>query len=348
MSATIPNIRVTDVLHVGTQQDASDLHLVPGLSPVLRVDGQLQFLKGSPLTAHDTSEIARALLEPEHFARLESGIDISAARIADDRSVLRIHAFRGSAGCVLAIRLLNKRIPTLEALHLPPIVAALAQRDRGLVIFAGPTGSGKSTSLAAMIENLNSTAARRIITIEDPLEYRFQSNRSLITQREIGRDAPSFSAALVSALRADPDVIMLGEMREIATMRAALTAAETGHLVLTTLHTGSAVQTIERIIDAFGGSEQSQVRAQLAQSLSAVVCQHLIPRKHGPGRRAAVEVLLVNDAVRTMIRESRTHLVHNAMTTGRQSGMQTLEHHINELVLANEIDRDVARHICES
>jgi twitching motility protein PilT len=348
MNATIPNIRVTDVLHVGTQQDASDIHLVPGLSPALRVDGELRFLSGSQLTAQDTSEIACALLEPEHFARLERGTDISATRVVDDRSVLRIHAFRGSGGYTLAIRLLNKRVPTLEVLHLPPVVAALAQRDRGLVIFAGPTGSGKSTSLAAMIENLNCTVARRIIMVEDPIEYRFESNHSLITQREIGRDAPSFSSALLGALRADPDVIVLGEMRETATMRAALTAAETGHLVLTTLHTGSAVQTIERIIDAFGGSEQSQVRAQLAQSLSAVVCQRLIPRKHGPGRRAAVEVLLVNDAVRTMIRESRTHLIRNAITTGRQSGMQTLEHHVNELVRANEIDGDVARHICES
>lgn len=348
MNAAIPNIRVADVLHVGALQDASDIHLLPGQPPALRVDGELQFLSGSPLTAQDTSEIARALLEPEHFARLESGIDICATLVADDRSVLRIHAFRGSAGCTLAIRLLNKRIPTLEGLHLPPVVAALAQRDHGLVIFAGPTGSGKSTSLAAMIESLNSTAARRIITIEDPVEYRFESDRSLITQREIERDAPSFSSALLGALRADPDVIVLGEMRDVVTMRAALTAAETGHLVLTTLHTGSAVQTIERIIDAFGGSDQSQVRAQLAQSLSAVVCQRLVPRKHGPGRRAVVEVLIVNDAVRTMIRESKTHLVRNAITTGRQAGMQSLEQHLSELVLANEIDDDVARRVAES
>ena len=348
MNATMPNIRVIDALHVAAQQNASDLHFVPGLSPVLRVDGELQFLNGSPLTAHDTSEIARAFLEPEHFAQLESGIDVSATHVSDDRLVLRIHAFRGSAGCTLAIRLLNKQIPTLDTLQLPAIVATLAQRDRGLVIFAGPTGSGKSTSLAALIAELNNATARRIITIEDPIEYRHESNRSLITQREIGRDAPSFSSALVGALRADPDVIMLGEMREVATMRAALTAAETGHLVLTTLHTGSAVQTIERVIDAFGGPEQAQVRAQLAQSLVTVVCQRLLPRKHGPGRRAAVEVLLVNDAVRTMIRESRTHLIYNAITTGRQSGMQTLEHHLNELVLANEVDDTLARRMCES
>ena len=347
MTATIPNVRVIDVLHIGAQKHASDVHFVPGLSPALRVDGELKFLSGSPLTAHETLEIARTLLEPDAFARLESGSDVSATRCGDDRLVLRIHGFRSAAGCALAVRLLNKGIPALNALHLPPVVGMLAQRDRGLVIFAGPTGSGKSTSLAALIEGINTTAARRIITIEDPIEYRHESNRSLITQREIGRDAPSFSSALLGALRADPDVIMVGEMREIATMRAALTAAETGHLVLTTLHTGSAVQTIERIIDAFGGSEQSQVRSQLAQSLSAVVCQHLIPRKHGPGRRAAVEVLLVNDAVRSMIRESKTHLIHNVMTTGRRSGMQTLEHHLNELVLGNEIDGDAARRVSE-
>ncbi len=347
MSATIPHIRLVDVLHVGRQQDASDIHFVPELCPALRVDGELQFLTGSPLSAEDTMEIARALLEPEALARLEAGNDVSATRLTDDRLVLRVYAFRGSQGCTLAIRLLDKRIPTLESLQLPPVVATLAQRDRGLVIFAGPTGSGKSTSLAALIAEINAASARRIITIEDPIEYRYDSLRSLITQREVGRDTPSFAAGLLGTLRADPDVIMLGEMRESATMRAALTAAETGHLVFTTLHTGSAVQTIERITDAFGGAEQAQVRSQLAQSLTAVVCQRLLPRKRGPGRRAAVEVLLVNDAVRAMIRESKTHLIRNAMTTGRQLGMQTLEHHLSELVLGSEIDRDSARRVSE-
>ncbi|MGC2129967.1 MAG: PilT/PilU family type 4a pilus ATPase [Candidatus Aquilonibacter sp.] len=347
MNATIPHIRVVDVLHVGRQQDASDIHLVPGLCPALRVDGELRFLTGSPLSADDTTEIARALLEPEALARLEAGHDVSATQLADERLVLRIHAFRGSEGCTLALRLLNKRIPTLESLHLPPVVATLAHRDRGLVVFAGPTGSGKSTSLAALVAEINAARARRIITIEDPIEYRYESARSLITQREVGRDAPSFSSALLGTLRSDPDVIMLGEMRDSATMRAALTAAETGHLIFTTLHTGSAVQTIERIIDAFGGAEQSQVRSQLAQSLTAVVCQRLIPRKHGPGRRAAVEVLLVNDAVRAMIRESKTHLIRNAMTTGRQLGMQTLEHHLSELVQGSEIDHDAACRVSE-
>jgi twitching motility protein PilT len=347
MNATLPHLRLIDVLHVARQQDASDIHFVPGLCPALRVDGELQFLTGSPLSAEDIVEIARALLEPEAIARLEAGNDVSATRLADERVVLRIQGFRGSQGWTLALRLLNKRIPTLESLHLPPAIATLAQRDRGLIIFAGPTGSGKSTTLAALIAEINAASARRIITIEDPVEYQFECVRSLITQREVGRDVASFSTALLGTLRADPDIIMFGEMRDATTMRAALTAAETGHLVFTTLHTGSAVQTIERIIDAFGGAEQSQVRSQLAQSLTAVVCQRLIPRKHRPGRRAAVEVLLVTDAVRAMIRESKTHLIRNAMTTGRQLGMQTLEHHLSELVLGSEIDQDAAQRVSE-
>jgi twitching motility protein PilT len=347
MSATIPQIRFVDLLHVARQQDASDIHLVPGLPAALRVDGELRFLAGSALSSDETAEIARVLFEPEALARLESGTDASTTMVPDDRLVLRVHGFRGATGVTIALRLLNKHIPTLESLHLPRIVASLAQRDRGLIIFSGPTGSGKSTSLAALIREINTTTAQRIITIEDPIEYRHQSDRSLITQREIGRDAPSFSAALLGALRADPDVIMLGEMRDRAAMRAALTAAETGHLVFTTVHTGTAVQTIERIVDAFAGFEQAQIRSQLAGSLVAVVAQRLLPRKHGHGRRAAAEVLLANDAVRTMIRESRTHLIRNVMTTGRQSGMQTLEHHLNELVLGNEIERESARRVSE-
>jgi twitching motility protein PilT len=347
MTATIPHVRLVDLLHIGREQDASDIHLIPGLCAALRIDGELQFLAGSPVSSHEMVEIARSLFDPDAFARLALGNDVSTTNVADDKLVLRLHGFHSMQGITIAIRLLNKQIPSLESLHLPPVVAGLALRDRGLVIFSGPTGSGKSTSLAALIREINTTAARRIITIEDPIEYRHESACSLITQREIGRDAPSFSAALKGALRADPDVIMLGEMRDGATMHAALTAAETGHLVFTTVHTGTAVQTIERIIDAFAGSEQAQVRSQLAASLAAVVAQRLLPRKNGSGRRAAVEVLLANDAVRTMIRESRTHLIRNAMTTGRQAGMQTLEHHLSELVLSREIDRGAAQRVSE-
>jgi twitching motility protein PilT len=338
VTATLSRVRLVDALHVARQQDASDVHLVPEMPPVLRVDGELRFLPGSPLSSDDTAAIARGFFADDVFERLDAGEDASITRVTDDGAhVLRVHGFRGAAGCTLAIRLLANDVPVLEHLHLPPVVASLARRERGLVIFAGATGSGKSTSLAALIGRMNAESSRRIITIEDPIEYRHENVRSLVTQREIGRDAPSFEAALIGALRADPDVIMLGEIRDAAAMQAALTAAETGHLVLATLHTGGAVQTIERIVDAFEGTRQPQIRTQLAQTLCAVVCQRLVPRKHGSGRRAVVEVLLANDAVRAMIREARTHLIENAMTTGRNLGMQTFEHHWHELRLGGEI-----------
>lgn len=338
MNAQLAHVRWVDALHAGRQRDASDVHFVPERAPALRVDGELHYLAGSPLSAADTAQIAGAFFDAPVLERIEHGGDVSVTHLADDeRSVLRVHGFRTAGGYALAVRLLARRAPSLESLHLPPAVGALARREHGLVVFAGPTGSGKSTSLAALVDAINTSSARRIITIEDPIEYRHESARALITQREIGRDAPSYAAALIGALRADPDVIMLGEMRDAETMRCALIAAETGHLVLTSLHTGSAVQTVERIVDAFAGVEQAQVRAQLAQTLAAVVCQRLVRRRAGAGRRAVAEVLIVNDAVRAMIRESRTHLIGNAIATGRGAGMQSFEQHLDELALAGEI-----------
>jgi twitching motility protein PilT len=338
MNASVAGLRFLDALHVGRQRHASDVHFVPELAPAIRIDGELHVLPGSPLAAADTEDIVRELVESDVFVRVESGYDVSTMRVAEDGSaVMRMHAFRAARGYVLAVRLLPARVPSLESLHLPPALAALAGREHGLVIVAGPTGSGKSTTLAAFIDTINAGSARRIVTIEDPIEYRHDSKRSLVTQRAIGTDAHSYASGLTGVLRADPDIIMIGEMRDAETMRAALTAAETGHLVLTTLHTGSAVQTIDRIVDAFAGVEQAQIRAQLAQTLAAVVCQRLVRRKGGNGRRALVELLVVTDAVRAMIRESRTHLIGNAIATGRQAGMQTFEQHRDELVLAAEI-----------
>jgi twitching motility protein PilT len=347
MDGTIPTVRFADILHLAKQQEASDIHLVPGRTPALRVNGELRYLAGSQLSARETVEIARALFEPRSFAGLESGADVSAACVVNESLTVRAHGFASSSGCVLAIRLLQDRVPTLESLQLPAVIRTLADRDRGLIIIGGPTGSGKSTTLAAIVSEINTSSARRIVTVEDPIEYRYESGRSLITQREIGVDAVSFARAMLGALRADPDVIVLGEMRDSESIRAALTAAETGHLVLTTVHTGSSVQTIDRIVDAFSGAEQDQVRALLAQSLTAVVSQRLLPRKHGRGRRAAAEILLVTDAVRAMIRDSRTHMIYNAMATSRHLGMQTLEYHLGELIAGSEIERDSARRVCD-
>ncbi|HEV7180553.1 MAG TPA: PilT/PilU family type 4a pilus ATPase, partial [Candidatus Baltobacteraceae bacterium] len=340
MTTAFEGIRFSDIVHVARGRNASDIHLAPGAPAALRIDGALGSAVGSQLEAQDVLALGRWLLGEERVARIERGEDVSMTRHDDDGGALRVHGFRVRGGMALSLRLLHDAVPALESLHLPDVVASLANRDRGLVIFAGPTGSGKSTSLAAVIDRINRTSARRIITIEDPIEYRHANVKSLILQREIGVDAPTFSQALKGALRADPDVIMVGEMRDAETMQAALNAAETGHLVLSTLHTGDATQTVDRILDSFSHDAQAQVRAQLAAVLSGVVCQHLVPRAGGPGRRVVAEVLVANDAVRGLVREARTHLLRNVLSTGRRHGMQTLEHHASELLARGAIGAD--------
>ena len=339
---SILDVRLGDALHAALSRGASDIHAAVGYPLVLRSHGELVCLGSEVLRPADTLDIARRYLSEEALAKLDREGDVSITKADDPRAILRVHAYRSSDGVTLAMRLLQTAIPSLESLHLPPSVRALTERQRGLVIFAGPTGSGKSTSLAALISAINTQSARRIITIEDPIEYRHSGGKSIITQREVGRDVATFEQAVIGSLRADPDVLMIGEMRERNTMRAAITAAETGHLVLTTLHTGDAVQTVDRILDAFSGPEQSQVRSQLAACLVAVVCQRLLPRSGGSGRRVAAEVLIATDAVRNTIRESRTHQLRNLILTGRQTGMQTLEHSLNELLAERQIDRAVA------
>ena len=339
---SILDIRLGDTLHAALSRGASDIHITPGHALAIRTHGELVYLGTELLTAADTMEIARRYLSEQMLSHIDEVGDGTVTSTADSRALLRIHGYKTMGGISLAMRLLLTSIPTLESLHLPISVRNLIERQRGLIIFAGPTGSGKSTSLAALIASMNERSARRIITIEDPIEYRHTSGKSLISQREVGRDVPSFPQAVIGALRADPDVIMIGEMRERETMRAAITAAETGHLVLTTRHTGDAVQTVDRILDAFGGEEQAQIRAQLAASLVAVVCQRLVPRMGNGGRRVAAEVLIATDAVRNTIREARTHQLRNLILTGRQSGMQTLEHHLSDLLAERLIDRSVA------
>ncbi len=336
-------VRLADVVHVARSRDASDIHIAPGSAPAIRVDGKLEFLGGSVLSAHETAAIAANFLDSARLADVEGGHDRSVAFEDPDTGAVRVHVFRIVGGVALAIRLLARSLPDLESLGLPPVVASFSECERGLLLFSGPTGSGKSTTLAALLDRINRTRSKRIITIEDPVEFRHASKKSSVAHREIGRDAQSFASALVGALRADPDVIVVGEMRDAATMRAALTAAETGHLVLATLHTGDAAQTIDRIVDAFEGSEQSQIRSQLAQVITGVVCQHLVARAHGRGRCPVVEVLVASDAVRSMIRDGRTHQLRNALATGRSLGMQTFEQHISSLLESQEIDYASAR-----
>ncbi len=342
MNDSFSEIRFNDLLYVARARSASDIHLIAGVRASVRVDGSLQYVEGPAVSAEETFALVRRLLDERALTTLNDKGDVTSTWSDAQSGVIRVHAFRAEGHIALSIRLLPRAVPRLEALHLPPVVQGLVHKQRGLIIFAGPTGSGKSTSMAAFIDEMNRTVARRVVTIEDPIEYRHVSDRCILVQREVGGDVSSFSDAVIGALRADPDVLMIGEMRDTATIRSAMTAAETGHLVLTTLHTGDAVQTVDRIVDAFSGNEQGQIRAQLSGSLVAIICQRLVPRASGSGRRVAAEVLIATDAVRATIREGRTHQLRNVMLTGRQAGMQTLEHHLSALLADRIIDNTVA------
>lgn len=343
MIGAVAMVQFTDALESGRERDASDVHLVPGLPPVLRIDGRLHETRDPVLTPEALVSISERLLPAERLAELRSSGDLTVTLANRVFGSIRVHVYLAEGGVVIAARLLGRTIPSLESLALPDAMNFLAKFERGLVLVSGPTGSGKSTTLAALVKHMSSIGARRIVTIEDPIEYRHESGRCIVTQRELHSDTPDLATALRGALRADPDVIVVGEMRDAAAMGAALAAAETGHLVLGTLHTGDAPQTIDRVIDAFEGAHQSQVRAQLAQVLVAVACQHLVPRACGSGRRAIVELLFGNDAVRNLIREGKTHQLRNAIATGRRDGMQTFEQHAIELLRNREIDDVEAR-----
>jgi twitching motility protein PilT len=347
MTAALAPVRLSEVLRIARLRNASDVHLCEGVAPVLRVDGALEVQQTLVPTAEEVSAVTASLLNEHAFRSFDERGDVTVAQCIDEVGSIRVHAYRTSRGTALAIRLLAAAVPSLEAVHLPPVVATFVEKPHGLLIFAGPTGSGKSTSLAAMVDRINRTQARHIMTIEDPIEYEHVSNRSIIHQRELGRDVATFAEAIYGALRSDPDVILVGEMRDPLTMQAALTAAETGHLVLTTLHTGDAPQTVDRIVGVFEGDKQEQIRMQLAQTLIGVVCMRLLPRASGQGRRSAVEVLVANDAVRNVIRDRKTHQIRNIISTSRQSGMQTLEAHLSDLIARREIALDAARAVTD-
>jgi len=318
-------VKLEEILKEAVQKGASDVHLTVGLPPVFRRIGRLEPQRQWPLlTPPITEALARQILE-DRWGEFQARKELDLAYSLPGLGRFRVNVFyqRGSVGA--AIRLLNTKIPTLEELGLPSVVGELADQSHGLVLVTGPTGSGKSTTLAAMIDRINQRRSCHIITLEDPIEYLHQHKKSIVNQREIGSDSPSFASALRAALRQDPDVILVGEMRDLETMATAITAAETGHLVLTTLHTSSAVQSIDRIIDVFPPHQQAQVRIQLADTLVGVITQQLLPRADGQGRVVAVEVLIATPAVRNLIREGKTHQIISVMQMGGRFGMQTME-----------------------
>lgn len=325
------------LLRQAHQLKASDVHLSAGMPPLVRVNGSLQSLEEATLGNAPVRAMIDSVLPESQRRHFAEGAACDFAFSVEGLGRYRANAYRQQRGVALALRPIPDAVPTLEEVQAPPLLASLATHDHGLVLVVGPTGSGKSTTLAAMVEHVNRSSAKHVLTIEDPVEFVYTPERSLITQREVGRDTPSFADALKAALREDPDVILLGEMRDLETMRLALTAAETGHLVLATLHTATAAQAVERIVDVFPGSERDLARTLLADVLRAVVAQQLLPRKDGQGRVAAHEVLVGTPAVRNLIREQKGAQLLSAMQTGQQQGMQTMAQSLELLARAGLI-----------
>jgi twitching motility protein PilT len=326
---------------LAVQERASDLHLSPGRPPVLRKDGALVSIGTEPLTDEDTLALVRDLCDERQWKEVEEigTTDFGVEHEGGDR--FRVNVMRQRGRCAAVLRLIPSRLLTFEEIGLPEAVLPLLRRPRGLVLVTGPTGSGKTTTLATMIDWINTNQDRHVVTIEDPIEYFHTHKRGIVTQREIGSDVPDFPEAMRRVLRQDPDVILLGEMRDLATISAAITAAETGHLVFGTLYTTGSARTVNRIIDAFPANQQEQIRAQLSVSLVAVVSQVLLP-KQGGGRVAAFEVMTMTPAIGNLIRKNETNKIQSTIQTSRRLGMTTLDDSLLELIKAGKITRETA------
>ena len=332
-SASDVPLSIDVLLERAVELGASDIHITAGSHPVVRVHGHIEALSDFPVLDPDvTRQLLYRVTTTEQQKQLELNRQLDFAYGVRGLGRFRVGAYYQRESLAAAFRLIPTAIRSLEELGLPPSLHEFTTKPRGLVLFTGPTGSGKSTSLAALIDEINATRRDHIITIEDPIEFLHHHGRCIVNQREIGGDAVGFAEALRGALRQDPDVILLGEMRDLETISTALTAAETGHLVFATLHTQSAPSTIDRIIDAFPGAQQGQVRMQLANSLQGVVTQTLLPRADGTGRVCALEVLFLDDAIRNLIRQGKIEQVYSYMQTGTRRGMQTMEQSLAELI----------------
>ena len=335
-------MQIHELTALARNSKASDIHISEGLPLMFRIDGHLAEAPVQ-LSAAETRSLILSLMDEAHREAITSErIDADFALVAPDGTRCRVIVFYQLGRAAATVRLLNDSIPTLEELAMPPVLTKLADEPRGLILVTGPTGSGKSTTLAAMIDHINKTRSDHIITIEDPIEYVYQGRCSLIHQREVGADVRSFASALRSALREDPDVILVGEMRDYETISAAVTAAETGHLVMSTLHTIGAAQTIDRIIDVCPAGAQNQIRGQLAAVLRGVITQQLLPLAVGRGRCAATEILVGTDAVANLIREGKCYQIPSILQSGAALGMHSLNADLARLVSTGRITREAA------
>ncbi|MCM3572067.1 type IV pilus twitching motility protein PilT [Mesobacillus subterraneus] len=334
--------KIEHLLRSGFELKASDIHITVGIPPVMRINGDLRRYGTDSITPDEVEEMAKAIIPENSWNVFKSKGELDFSYGIPGISRFRVNAYH-QRGCVsLAVRIVPTRIPTLEELELPDILKRIAEKPQGLVLVTGPTGSGKSTTLASLIQYMNMTMRKHIVTLEDPIEYLHKHGNSIIDQREIGLDTNNFANGLRAALRQDPDVILVGEMRDLDTIQTAITAAETGHLVLGTLHTSSAPATINRIIDVFPPGQQAQIRIQLASVLVSVISQRLFPTVDKKGRRSATEILINNAAVANLIRNEKIHQIISIMQTSRIHGMHTLEMDIKELVQRGIVSKETA------
>ena len=333
---------IAELLAFSVKNKASDLHLSAGLPPMIRVDGDIRRINIPILDHKQVHALVYDIMSDKQRRDFEEYLEVDFSFEIPSLARFRVNAFNQSRGAGAVFRTIPTEVLSLETLGCPPIFRELLDQPQGLILVTGPTGSGKSTTLAAMIDSINKNEFSHILTIEDPIEFVHNSQKSLINQREVHRDTHGFSQALRSALREDPDIVLVGELRDLETIRLALTAAETGHLVFGTLHTSSAAKTIDRVIDVFPAGEKSMVRSMLSESLRAVISQALL-KKTGGGRTAAWEIMVATPAIRNLIREDKVAQMYSAIQTGQQHGMQTLDQHLQELTRRNLVTRQQAR-----
>lgn len=333
-------MNIFKLLEIGVELGASDIHITVDSPPIARVKGSFIKLREEKLSKEDTQEMAREITGPKKFKILEEHgeVDLSVSIGSGDR--FRVNAYKQRGNYAIAIRTITSQIPSFKTLGLPNVVASFAEKHKGLVLVTGPTGSGKSTTLASLIDIINSTQERHIITLEDPIEYVHHHKKGIVNQREIGNDTETFNAALRAALRQDPDVILVGEMRDPETVSIALTAAETGHLVFSTLHTVGSAKTIDRIVDMFPAEQQQQIRTQLSTVCEGVISQQLIKTIDGRNRVAALEVMVTTPAIRNLIRENKTYQIQNIIQTSSKIGMQSMDQELVNLFRQGKISKE--------
>jgi len=342
------NVNIQQLLGYALESGASDLHLSSGSIPMVRIHGEMKKLQLSEMNDEVMRTILNEILNDNQKETFNEKLEIDFSTSLEGRGRFRVNFFQQLKGLAAVFRTIPEAILSIEELGVPPLLSQLVEKEKGLILMTGPTGSGKSTTLAAMIDHLNDVENKHVITIEDPVEYFHNSKSCLINQRELGQSTHSFANALKSALREDPDVILVGEMRDLETIQLALTAAETGHLVLSTLHTSSAVKTIDRIIDVFPTENKSQIRSMLSESLLAVIAQKLLKTKSGTGRVAACEIMVANTAIKNLIREDKIYQIPSLIQAGGKEGMQTLDMDLQRLLHQGKIERTDAIKIAEN